>query len=595
MKKILSEEELNRYRDLMNYDSKKSHGLLSENETFLFEAHSKEFISEEDRIRNMHLNAINEDNGKKKKKRISKKIDFGLFDVRYTKTPGYSKGYKESGSLDQYEGDSDFAGTNYRLGKFYQSFFGKKVQDYIKSKSKNDYKLLFDYMVNGKKFKPEQLENERFYDFYVLRGDRIAKSGELNKMGGKFLTIHEVLKKEKIVRKKLIQSDYFDQQLVIWEEIKKKDPAYAADIISYVMYNQWVERVVLKRYGEEDYIPPDEIVKTIDPDEKTIDPNEQPGEPEESEGIPMMGADFGVTGAGQSNLYIDNCHKLSNEGKSEIDEKIILPILDVLSNIPNTVDNQKLINKTMYGKIKFTWRGCVNSVNIKSSASRFRNSKGTTCDASNLTFLELSKLRAENAKNYVIKELIEKNKMAWCSGSPIINIDYKGTNGDGTSGPNPPKGFMYIPKGEYPMSPAGSPEEDTHKFGGIEVKRDQCGPVLGRRKDYEKFKYTIINVDAAFNFELIETEEPTVKDPESKSEPGGKKEEQGDKIVEPKGEVKSENLYYNADFYGEEEITEMKRKLKFRLTGFGRLKRGGMKGQSYIGRKVKTIKCRQPK
>jgi len=35
--------------------------------------------------------------------------------------------------------------------------------------------------------------------------------------------------------------------------------------------------------------------------------------------------------------------------------------------------------------------------------------------------------------------------------------------------------------------------------------------------------------------------------------------------------------------------------LKFRLTGFGRLKRGGMKGQSYIGRKVKTIKCRQPK
>jgi hypothetical protein len=63
----------------------------------------------------------------------------------------------------------------------------------------------------------------------------------------------------------------------------------------------------------------------------------------------------------------------------------------------------------MKGKIKFTWRGCVNSINFTSSASRFRNSKGATCDASKLTFLELSRLRAENAKNYIIKELVEKN------------------------------------------------------------------------------------------------------------------------------------------------------------------------------------------
>jgi hypothetical protein len=589
MKNILSEGELNRYKDLMNYNSKKSQGLLSENKDFLFEAYSKEFISEEDRIRNMHLDAIEE---QKKKKRVYKNVDLGPFDVTYSKSPSYSKGYKESGSLDQYSGDTT-SGSNYGLGKFYQSIFGKKVQEYIKSKSENDYRLIYDYMVNGNNFKPEQLENPRFYDIYIKRNYDIAKSGRLDKIGGRFLTIRQILKDEKIVRNKLIQSERFQQQIAIWEEIKEKDPAYAADIITYVKYNDWVERVVLKRYNDSEIIPDDEIVKNTDPIEDNTDPTKKDESPDKSGGIPMMGADFGISGGGKNNLYVDNCYKLDSEVKTKIDSEIIQPILDVLSNIPETVDNKKLVSQMMKGKIKFTWRGCVNSINFTSSASRFRNSKGPICDASKLTFLELSRLRAENAKNYIIKELVEKNKMAWCKGTPIINLNYEGDNGDGTSGPNPPNGFSYIPKGEYPMWPNANPTKDEHNFDGKIVKRNECGTPLAKKSDYDKYKYTIINVDAAFNFELMEPEIPEKTEPVIDKNPGDKNEKPGDEKVEPKQEVKSETLSYSADFYGEEEITKIKRKLKFRWTGF-KSRRSKMKGESWIGRKVKTVICNQP-
>ena len=157
MKNILSEEELKRYKDLMNYNSKKTQGLLSESKNYLFEAHGKEFITEEDRIRNMHLDAIEE---QKKKKRVSKKVDFGPFDVTYTKTPSYSKGYKKTGTVDQ--ADIDYKGlqgglyqSEYKPGRFYQGFFGKEKQKLFREKSEHDYSLIFGYILNGKSFKKE--------------------------------------------------------------------------------------------------------------------------------------------------------------------------------------------------------------------------------------------------------------------------------------------------------------------------------------------------------------------------------------------------------------------------------------------------------
>lgn len=595
MKNILS-EELKRYRELMNYDSKQSQGLLSESKNYLFEVHGKDFLTEEDRIRNMHLDAVERILNEK---RVYRNIDFGPFEVTYTKTPSRSKGYKKTGTVDQYSGDTG-QGSTFSVGKIYQSIFGKKVRDTLMTKyGQNDHDLVYNFMINGKKFTREQCENPKLYDYYYKYYYGFV-DGQLQKKGLRFETINQVLKDEKIVTKKLIQFERFQQQLAVWEEIKKNDPAYAADIIIYVKYNDWVERVVLKRYSDVDEVPPEELVKGTDPVQDETEPTQTETEPTQTEGIPMMGADFGVSGSGKNNLYIDNCYKVDSETKTKIDEEIVQPILDVLANIPETTDNKKLVNKMMQGKIKFTWRGCVNSINVTSSASRFRNTDGNGCSASKLTFLELAKRRAENAKDYIIKQLITNKGMAWCSGAPIINLNYKGTNGDGTSGPNPPLNLAYyIPKGEYPMSPAAPPDKNEYNIGGKVVRRDECGAPLARKSDYDQFKYTIINVDAAFNFELMEPETPEVTEPTKTTTPEDKSETPGDEKVEPKVEVKSETLSYSADFYGEEEITEITRKLKFKKSRWKLLKlfskRGvKMNGQSFIGRAVKTIKCNQP-
>jgi hypothetical protein len=513
--------------------------------------------------------------------------------VSYSKTPSYSKGYKKTGTLDQSDTNYKFLQggayeSEYKPGRFYQSFFGKEKQKLFRETSEHDYSLIFGYILNGKSFKKEDLKDQKYYRIFIERPALFE-----NKTRIKYVPIFKVLKDEKIVTRKLIQSDRFQQQTAIWEEIKEKDPAYAADIITYVKFNDWIERVILKRYDDTEEIPPEDIVKETDPTKTVTEPTKTVEEPDESEGVPMMGADFGISGSGKNNLYIDNCYKVDTNTKKKIDEEIVQPILDVLSNIPETVDNKKLISKMMKGKIKFTWRGCVNSVNFTSSASRFRNSKGTTCDASKYTFLELSKLRAENAKNYIIKELIEKNKMAWCTGKPIINLNYAGSNGDGTSGPNPPNGFSYIAKGENKMTPNADPTKDLFNFNGRVIKRDECGAPLAKKSDYDKYKYTIINVDAAFNFELMEPEVPEVTQPQTTTTPEDKSETPGDEKVEPKVEVKAESQWYSADFYGEEEITEIKRKWRWNWTGF-KSPRKKQSGESWIGRKVKTVICNQP-
>ena len=69
-----------------------------------------------------------------------------------------------------------------------------------------------------------------------------------------------------------------------------------------------------------------------------------------------------------------------------------------------------------------------------------------------------------------------KYQMPWCKKEPIINLNPNGSNGDGTSGPNPPKDLgYYIPKGEYPMTMSCPYDKDECKLNGILVKRDECG------------------------------------------------------------------------------------------------------------------------
>lgn len=586
-KKIISEDEIKRYKDLMGYNSKKSNGLLSENHnTFLVEVFDKEYLSEDDRIRSLHLTAIDEQN----KKRVNKNINLGIGKLRYTKSPSSSKGYAKSGSLEQ--DGSDPYSNNFNVGSAYQSLFGLAVQDRIKKSSEKNFNLIYNYMVNGKKVNRDDFEKDSRgivmnYDGNIGRWEQL-NGDNLRGLGGKFRTIYRVLKDEKSVINKLVQTSKFQTQLTIWEEIKKNDPAYAADIIMYVLINKWVERVVLKKMGESTRIPDEEIVYEKEGTEGNT-PGDKSGEPGEEESfVELQGADFGLDSQGVNNLYLDNMSKADTRVKTRITEEIINEILEVLQNIPETVEAKKIISKVQ-GRKKITWRACVNSISGNASASRFRN----TSPADKLTFKQLAELRLNNAKDYLISELMVKYQMPWCKKEPIIKLNPNGSNGDGTSGPNPPKDLgYYIPKGEYPMTKACSYDVDECKINGILVKRDECGLPHSNKKSYDQYKYTNLNVEVAFNFDLMDLEEPFKDPPIDDKKEGGKESTPPIEDRLPKEEVQSSDKTYSADFYGGEKFTEIKRKLTWK---WAKLKRKGggvtLGGESYIGRKVKTIKC----
>ena len=579
-KKIISEDEIKRYKDLMGYNSKKSNGLLSENNnTFLVEVFNKEFLSEDDRIRSLHLTAIDE----QKNKRVSKNINLGIGKLRYTKSPSSSKGYAKSGSLDPKEDLASFA-----VGYAYQSLYGKNRQSQIEEyNTEEDAKLIYDYMINGKKVSKNDFNDFRAYNF-IDRAENQISGDNLRGFGGKFRTIYKVLKDEKAVINKLVQTSKFQTQLTIWSEIKESDPAYAADIITFVLVNKWVERVVLKKMGESTRIPDEEIVYEKEGSEGST-PGDKSGEPGEEElFVELQGADFGLSSQGVDNLYLDNMSKADTRVKTKINEEIINPILEVLQNIPETTEAKKLLAKVK-GKKKITWRACVNSISGNASASRFRN----TDLAKNLTFKQLAELRLNNAKNYLIAELMVKYQMPWCKKEPIINLNPNGSNGDGSSGPNPPLSVGYfVPKGEYPMTPACFPDSNECKLNGVLVKRNECGEPYKNRKEYDQHKYTNLNVEVAFNFDLMDLDEPFENPPIDNKKEGGKESTPPIKDELPKKEVESSDKTYSADFYGGEKFTEVKRRLRWKWAKLKR-KGGGVKlgGESYIGRKVKTIKC----
>ena len=98
---------------------------------------------------------------------------------------------------------------------------------------------------------------------------------------------------------------------------------------------------------------------------------------------------------------------------------------------------------------------------INSSASRFRN----TGDAEQYSFAQLSKLRNDWVKEFIMQRLDQLGITVWCSTQNNIQQNINGVNGDGTSGPNPPKQLPFIPKGQSSMKPASSDETKRNEFG----------------------------------------------------------------------------------------------------------------------------------
>ena len=271
----------------------------------------------------------------------------------------------------------------------------------------------------------------------------------------------------------LVTSKLEKSELPLWEEIKKTSPCFAYDVVYAVKNNSWIKSVYLKKNTS----------KSTEID--TGKPTEDPGKDKpKSPAIRFTTEENYPT----ADYFEDNSFELSQKGQSDI--------MAIIQTIKDT-------------KAEFESKGfkdlsiCIENLNINSSASRLRNKTAKT-------FLELSQKRAESMKTFIMEQLSAIRVTTWCNTDNNIVLNFEGENGDGTSGPNPPKPFNFILKGkDVPMNP---PMAD-------ETKRNEAGEPLTAatkeevRKLYDKYKYSKLDMTVAFNY-VSPGEEGDKKDPD---------------------------------------------------------------------------------
>jgi hypothetical protein len=156
-------------------------------------------------------------------------------------------------------------------------------------------------------------------------------------------------------------------------------------------------------------------------------------------------------------------------------------------------------------------KGYIQSLDLYSSASRFRN---TGEKAEVLSFLELSTNRLNTAQSIIFNKLSAIG--VGSDASTKITLNPNGSNGDGTSGPNPPLQYKYVPKGNVKMTPFCESYVQECKIGGKVVKRNELGKPHSNNADYDKYKYVRGTVVIVFN-DLLEAI-PNITPPDEKKE-----------------------------------------------------------------------------
>jgi len=233
-------------------------------------------------------------------------------------------------------------------------------------------------------------------------------------------------------------------QMDIWDEMLA-DPnqkPLIADIVRHIDGNSLVTGLLLRKGTEE--------IKKESPDE-------QPG------------LTVSLDENAKTDFYFrDNEWELTDEGKADIQNTIFA---QVEANIKENAGFNK----------------CVDSLIINSSASRFRN----TGDAEKYSFAQLSKLRNDSVRDFIMQRLNEMGITLWCSTQNNIQQNINGDNGDGTSGPNPPKPLPFIPKGQSSMKSSSTDE----------TKRNEFGEPLATKEEYDVYKYTKPSLTIAFALE----------------------------------------------------------------------------------------------
>lgn len=211
---------------------------------------------------------------------------------------------------------------------------------------------------------------------------------------------------------------------------------------------------------------------------------------------PFQTFDFPFDMSSEPNLFVDN------EWKEEYANVFTQQVGTLVNQVSEVLKN---LNPPA-GKPK----GYIKALYLESSASRFRNGG----NAADLTFLELSNKRLETAKK-IITDKLNAIGVGFDS-STTFDFKPQGTNGDGTSGPNPPNGFGYIEKGEYKMSPNCVPQVNTCLLNGRNVKRNECGEPHLSKKDYDQYKYIRGTIVIVFNDTVKKLPDVTPPDTDKK-------------------------------------------------------------------------------
>jgi len=129
--------------------------------------------------------------------------------------------------------------------------------------------------------------------------------------------------------------------------------------------------------------------------------------------VPMV---FPANSARSSDFFVDNYYKTTPYFKEQFKVDVTDPIASQLKLIKNVGEKPKAYLK---------------SLSVDTSASRLPNGKSP--DGKTYTFEELSKLRNESALKYIKSQLSSLGVLI--DSNTVITQNYKGQNGDGTSGP----------------------------------------------------------------------------------------------------------------------------------------------------------------
>jgi hypothetical protein len=175
---------------------------------------------------------------------------------------------------------------------------------------------------------------------------------------------------------------------------------------------------------------------------------------------------------GPSNTFFkDNEWAPTEDFAARLEQEVLAPLREIKSglNIPE-------------GEPVFF----LEQLEIITSCSRFRN----TGNAKDLTFKQLAENRNNSAKDFIIGKLKELGVVI--DGDTSISQNSDGENGDGSSGPNTPKGLFVATDGKEltALAPKTPKAEDN---------RSDYGEPLTDKTAYDDYKYCIAGMSILAN------------------------------------------------------------------------------------------------